>query len=168
MNATATLAAPVTYEKSSKESHDENVLFATQNNLPYVTITGNTFPCKNVLWALGGRWNRELKVQEVPSHRAAEAQTIADKFAPKPKVAKPIVAKVAKPAKVEKAPKKGAAHNSDANLLLRTTTMIEMLNSLAADVGLVTGDDELLKAAHISIVAARMGIQSALKGLSGE
>ncbi len=170
--STSTLAAPATttYPKTSKESHDENVAFAQQNNLPMVNITGNTFPVKNVLYAMGGRWNKELKVQQVPQHRAVEAQALADRFAPKPKVAKPVTAKVAAPvkAKVEKPASVKAPHNTEVNLILRATTMVEMLAKLAADVGLVAGEDELLKGAHISIVAARMGIQSATKALKGE
>jgi len=171
---TATLAAPATqvYEKTAKESHDENVLFAQQNNLPYIAITGNTFPCNNALWAMGGRWNRDLKVQEVPQHRAAEAQALADRFAPKPKVVKPVVAKVVKakvakpvavkvPAKVEAVPHGG-------NLIGRGEVLLRMIGKLETDVDATRGDDELLRAALVSLTAARMGIDSALKGLKGE
>lgn len=39
-------------------------------------ITGNTFPVKEALKALGGRWNPTAKGWNVPSSRAAEALAI--------------------------------------------------------------------------------------------
>ncbi len=166
--STTTLPQVQTFTQTPKEAHDENVAFATANNLPYVDITGNTFPVKNVLFAMGGRWNKELKVQQVPQHRAVEAQTLADRFAPKPKVAKVETVKPAKVSKPVKAKAEKPAHNTDANLILRTETLVEVIGKLADDVGMVAGEDTLLKAAHISIIAARMGIEKALKGLKAE
>ncbi len=166
--STSTLAAPVTYAKTSKESHDENVEFAKQNGLSYVAITGNTFPIRNVLYAMGAKWNKELKVQQIPQHRAVEAQALADKYAPKPKTPKPVVAKVAKPApaKTEKAPV--AAHNSGGNLIGRTEVVLRMIVRLEADLDAGKGTDPLLIDTFISLGAARMSIGKALKGLQGE
>lgn len=39
-------------------------------------ITGNTFPVKDELKAMGGRWNAKDKVWEVPSDRAEEAKKV--------------------------------------------------------------------------------------------
>lgn len=41
-----------------------------------VTISGNTFPVKDKLRALGGRWNPDAKLWLVPDDKAAEAQAI--------------------------------------------------------------------------------------------
>ncbi len=166
--STSTLAAPVTHEKTAKESNLENVSFATANNLPMVAITGNTFPIRGVLYAFGGKWDKDAKAWMVPQHKAVEAQGIADKYAPKPKVAKVETVKPAKVSKPVKAKAEKPAHNTDANLILRTETLVEVIGKLADDVGMVAGEDTLLKAAHISIIAARMGIEKALKGLKAE
>lgn len=42
-----------------------------------VLITGNTFPVKDQLKALGGRWDAESKGWRVPADKAVEAQEIA-------------------------------------------------------------------------------------------
>ena len=43
-----------------------------------VAITGNTYPVKDRLKALGARWNPELRAWMVPRDRADEAQAIVD------------------------------------------------------------------------------------------
>lgn len=43
---------------------------------PTVLITGNTFPVKGHLYAIGGRWNRVLKGWDVPAERETEARNI--------------------------------------------------------------------------------------------
>lgn len=77
VNTTAT-AAP---QKSASEAHAENVAYAKANNLPMVPITGNTYPIKGLLYVMGGKWDSKTKTWSVPSHKAAEAQAAADKFA---------------------------------------------------------------------------------------
>jgi hypothetical protein len=42
-----------------------------------VLITGNTFPVKDQLKALGGRWDAESKGWRVPADKAVEAQELA-------------------------------------------------------------------------------------------
>ncbi len=168
----ATLAAPVTHEKTAKESNAENKAFAAQNNLAMVTITGNTFPIRGVLYAFGGKWSKEAKAWMVPAHRAAEAQAIADKYAPQPKapkVAKPVVAKVAKVAKTVKAKVETTPiHNSDGNLINRADVVQRMVGRLATDVETVQGDDEVVKAALLNLRAAHVLLISAFKGLDGK
>lgn len=44
-----------------------------------VAITGNTFPIKDKLKAMGGRWNAAEKVWMVPEEFEDEAQELADK-----------------------------------------------------------------------------------------
>lgn len=39
-------------------------------------ITGNTYPVKEKLKAMGGRWNADERGWEVPDDKAAEAQAI--------------------------------------------------------------------------------------------
>lgn len=39
-------------------------------------ITGNTYPVKDLLKALGGRWNSTARGWDVPSDRAEEARAI--------------------------------------------------------------------------------------------
>ncbi len=40
------------------------------------TITGNTYPVKEQIKALGGRWNGQVKGWDVPDDRADEARAI--------------------------------------------------------------------------------------------
>jgi hypothetical protein len=41
-------------------------------------ITGNTYPVKDQIKALGGRWNALRKGWEVPADKAGEAQALVD------------------------------------------------------------------------------------------
>lgn len=41
-----------------------------------VAITGNTYPVKDRLKALGGRWNADAKAWMIPADHAAEAQRL--------------------------------------------------------------------------------------------
>lgn len=41
-----------------------------------VAITGNTYPVKDQIKALGGRWNADLKAWMVPAEKADEARRI--------------------------------------------------------------------------------------------
>lgn len=41
-----------------------------------VAITGNTYPIKDALKALGGRWNADRKAWMVPADRAGEARSL--------------------------------------------------------------------------------------------
>jgi hypothetical protein len=43
-----------------------------------ITITGNTYPVKELLKALGGRWNKTAKGWDVPDDKAEEAQALVD------------------------------------------------------------------------------------------
>jgi hypothetical protein len=59
-----------------------------------IAVTGNTFPVKDQIKALGGRWNADLKAWMVPDAKAAEAQKLIA-GAPKdsaPKAARQIIA----------------------------------------------------------------------------
>jgi len=53
-----------------------------------VAITGNTYPVKDQIKALGGRWDGERKVWTVPADRAAQAQALVAS-APRGYVARP-------------------------------------------------------------------------------
>ena len=48
-----------------------------------VAITGNTYPVKEQLKALGARWNAEQKVWMVAENKAAEAQKLVTAAGPK-------------------------------------------------------------------------------------
>jgi len=43
-----------------------------------VLITGNTYPVKDAIRELGGRWNPRAKGWEVPADRADEARALVD------------------------------------------------------------------------------------------
>jgi len=45
-----------------------------------VLITGNTYPHRNALRNMGGRWNAQAKGWEVPEDRATEAQALVGTF----------------------------------------------------------------------------------------
>lgn len=47
--------------------------------MKHVAITGETFPVKNRLKALGGKWDGELKAWLVPAAKADEARDIVAK-----------------------------------------------------------------------------------------
>jgi len=53
---------------------------ATQDR---IAVTGNTYPVKDELKALGARWNGDLKAWMVPSDKAEEAQRIVAGAGPK-------------------------------------------------------------------------------------
>lgn len=44
--------------------------------MKYVTIIGNTYPVRDRLKALGGRWNAAARGWDVPADREAEARAI--------------------------------------------------------------------------------------------
>ena len=46
------------------------------------TITGNTYPVKEAIKALGGRWNRAAQGWDVPTERAEEARRLVDEAGP--------------------------------------------------------------------------------------
>lgn len=46
-------------------------------------ITGNTYPVKDQLRALGGRWDARRRGWEVPEDRATEARALVERPAPK-------------------------------------------------------------------------------------
>lgn len=63
------------------ERKKENMSATTQ----FVAVTGNTFPVKDQLRAMGGRWNAEKGAWMVPADKAKEAQALvapAKKTAP--------------------------------------------------------------------------------------
>jgi hypothetical protein len=41
-----------------------------------VTITGNTYPVKDKIKALGGRWNKGAQGWDVPAERAGQARAL--------------------------------------------------------------------------------------------
>ena len=47
-----------------------------------IAITGNTYPVKDRIKALGGRWNADLKAWMVPADKAAEAQRLVSGAGP--------------------------------------------------------------------------------------
>lgn len=55
-----------------------NTLWNGNSSDERVAITGNTYPVKDRLKALGARWNPELRAWMVPRDRADEAQAIVD------------------------------------------------------------------------------------------
>lgn len=50
-----------------------------------VLITGNTFPVKEQLKALGGKWNKDAKGWEVPAEKEAEAKALVTNAPVQPK-----------------------------------------------------------------------------------
>ena len=49
-----------------------------------VLVTGNTYPVKDAIKALGGRWDADAKGWRVPADKAAEAQALVAGAGPKP------------------------------------------------------------------------------------
>ena len=49
----------------------------------FVLVTGNTFPVKDQIKALGARWDAVAKGWRVPASRAAEAQALVTGAGPK-------------------------------------------------------------------------------------
>ena len=47
-----------------------------QGTTTYIEISGNTYPVREGIKALGGRWNPNEKVWRVPADRAQEAQRL--------------------------------------------------------------------------------------------
>ncbi len=47
-----------------------------------VLVTGNTYPVKDAIKALGGQWDRAAKGWRVPDDRAAEAFALVDAAGP--------------------------------------------------------------------------------------
>lgn len=47
-----------------------------------VTVTGNTYPVKEQIKALGGRWNKAAGGWDVPAERAAEVRAIVEAAGP--------------------------------------------------------------------------------------
>lgn len=68
-------AEPGTQKKENKMNT------ATQENR--VAITGNTYPVKDALKALGARWNADAKAWMVTADKAKEAQAIVAGAGPK-------------------------------------------------------------------------------------
>lgn len=54
-----------------------------------VLITGNTYPVKDALRALGGRWNATAKGWDVPADKAAEARVLVTSATPQPRTYTP-------------------------------------------------------------------------------
>jgi hypothetical protein len=50
-----------------------------------VAITGNTYPVKEQIKALGGRWNADQKAWMVPAHKADAARKLVSGAAPAPR-----------------------------------------------------------------------------------
>lgn len=48
------------------------------NQQQSILITGNTYPVKDAIRALGGRWNPRLKGWMVPPERAEEARALVE------------------------------------------------------------------------------------------
>lgn len=55
----------------------------TEDGDALVQIRGNTYPIREQLKALGGRWNADDKVWEVPAFNSAEARALAQSQPPK-------------------------------------------------------------------------------------
>jgi hypothetical protein len=49
----------------------------------FVLITGNTYPVKDALRAMGGRWDAGVKGWRVPAEREAEARALLPAPAPR-------------------------------------------------------------------------------------
>lgn len=55
---------------------------ATATRITTVLITGNTYPVKEQIKALGGRWNRAAQGWEVPEANAEQAAKIVEEAGP--------------------------------------------------------------------------------------
>jgi len=161
-----------TYDKTAPEAHQENVYFAMANNLPMIAITGNTYPCKGVLYAMGGKWDKTAKCWMVPQHRAVEAQTIANGFdkPAKTAVVKPVTATApaqpVTPAKQEPTKVK-AKHNSLVNLAQRLETLRDLMQTMIGDLALAKGDDATLIQAHKDLGLSMVLAESTISKVKG-
>ncbi len=52
------------------------------------TVTGNTYPVKDQLKALGGRWNAAAKGWDMPAEKVGEARKLIESVVAKPKTPK--------------------------------------------------------------------------------
>jgi hypothetical protein len=81
------MAAQTTTQTNTKPNMttiEENIAQnQTEDGDALVQIRGNTYPIREALKALGGRWNADDKVWEVPSSRAEEAKALANAQPPK-------------------------------------------------------------------------------------
>jgi hypothetical protein len=48
--------------------------YEESHNLGFMPVTGRTFPLRKLLWVLGGKWDKEAKVQMIPAHNWKRAQ----------------------------------------------------------------------------------------------
>lgn len=76
------------------------ILKATERyNVPFVALEGNTFAVRGLIWANGGKWDKEAKQWLVPAQVHEEVQKIVTE----------ITAKVEKAKEAHKAKKLAAA-----------------------------------------------------------
>lgn len=144
-------------QKSAKEAHQENAEFAKTHGLPSVKIVGNTFPIKGLLFALGGKWDKDAQCWMVPQHTAVQAQAAANRFTKgTAEFVKAEADKAAEKAKAQEAKAAAAAEKAKAqppkpapapkaakpampaagtlnNLQIRTTALADMIAGFAKD-----------------------------------
>ncbi len=80
---TANKTEKTQYATTAPEARAINKDIAEKSGLPYVKVTGNTWPVKRVLWTMGGDYVKADKCYLVPAHQAVEAQAIVDRVGAK-------------------------------------------------------------------------------------
>ncbi len=77
-------AAPMIPAAEARKINQE---IGAKSGLPYVKVTGNTFPCRRALWVMGGDYikaeNRADCHYLMPAHQAVEAQAMVDRIGAK-------------------------------------------------------------------------------------
>ncbi len=53
---------------------------AEKHGVPFVPVTGNTYPQKGLIWVHGGHWDKEAKCQMVPATYAEQMQKAVDEL----------------------------------------------------------------------------------------
>jgi hypothetical protein len=166
--ATVVTSTPRTYDTDARSARIKNIEIRDSQNLPPVKVSGNTFPVKSVLWALGGNWSKADNCFLMPAHTATEAQNVIDSYAashpkqPKaPKADKPAPAKVDRPAKV--APAKVEAKPVDTAPVIKGTADVGTLCQRLANLGDLTDAvvTDLLRSGHTAAAA------EAVKAMAG-
>lgn len=168
--STATNAATAT-TKTAKEAREEAIAFAQAQKLPSLPVTGNTFPIKSLLWALGGTWDKEAKVWMVPQHNHTQAQAAANRFTKgtaehaaaetekaqerAAKQAQKQAAQASKPAPTPAAPKAERTQlppaGTPANLKVRMSALSEVVDGVAKQCDAHTEAQLRLRAAETLI-----------------
>lgn len=88
-NNTAKVEKVDKYGGVSASENREIILKATERfKLPFVALVGNTFAVRGLIWANGGKWDKEAKEWLVPAQQHEEVQKIVTEITAKVDAAK--------------------------------------------------------------------------------